>query len=91
MGKAKKRNFQNCINGLKGMKSSNGKTALSFSASSPRVSRADAILEVLKRIKDNDLSPETKDLIGLFGMSAEELSEAGATYEELKALGAIFI
>lgn len=80
MGKAKKRNFQNC-------KSDKwGKNSLPLSCS-----RADAIKEAIKRIKDNDLSEDTKDIIGLFGISAEELGEAGATYEELKALKTMFL
>lgn len=80
MGKAKKRNFQNnkC--------SKLGKSSLPSS-----LSRAGAISEVITRIKGNDLSEDTKDIIGLFGISAEELSEAGASYEELKALATMFI
>lgn len=77
MGKAKKRNFHTCI------KNKNGKADLLS------LTRKDAITNIITRIKNNDFSPETKDIIGLFGISAEELSEAGATYEELKALGTI--
>ena len=55
------------------------------------MSREQAVKEIISRIKSADFGPETKDVIGLFGISAEELSEAGATYEELKALGQIIL
>lgn len=48
--------------------------------------REDAIASVLKNIKCNNLDIESKNLISLFGISAEELAESGATYEELMAL-----
>lgn len=80
MGKAKKRNFQNSKCGKL------GKSPLP-----PSLSRTAAIKETIERIKGNDFSEETKDIIGLFGISAEELSEAGATYEEIKALATMFI
>lgn len=50
------------------------------------IRREDAISDVLKSIKSNVLDTDTKNLLSLFGISAEELAEAGATYEELKAL-----
>ena len=77
MGKAKKRNFHNCIK---------GKSALPVS-----FSREAAVERIIARIKNNDLGPETRDIIGLFGISAEELSEAGASYEDLKVLNALFL
>lgn len=50
------------------------------------IKREDAISHVLKSIKNNILDIETKNLLSLFGISAEELAESGATYEELRAL-----
>lgn len=52
--------------------------------------RADAVNSIIKDIKNNNYSEQTKDLITLFGITAEELSEAGATYEELMAIKYIF-
>lgn len=48
--------------------------------------REDAIFGVVRNLKYNKFNTETKDMITMFGLSAEELSEAGASYEELKAL-----
>ncbi len=53
------------------------------------IRRDDAIISILKSIKNNSLNIETKNLISLFGISAEELSESGASYEELMALKSI--
>lgn len=50
------------------------------------IKRVDAVRDVLKNIKNNVLDTDTKNLLSLFGISAEELAEAGATYEELMAL-----
>ena len=50
------------------------------------IRREDAVRSVLKSIKGNLLDVETKNLISLFGISAEELAESGASYEELRAL-----
>lgn len=55
-------------------------------ANGSSIKREDAVKSILKSIKNNILDVETKNLISLFGISAEELAEAGATYEELKAL-----
>ena len=51
------------------------------------LSREDAISIVLEKIKNND---DAEDIISLFGLSAEELLEAGADYESIKALGRLF-
>lgn len=80
MGKAKKRSFQNCIN--------SGGTMGALPAC---CSREDAVKFVIKNIKANDFGAQTKDVISLFGITAEELSEAGAAYEELVALKAVLI
>ena len=74
MGKAKKRNFHTCIKGKKDL---------------PVFTREEAVSEIIKKIKTKKLNTETKDLISLFGITAEELTEAGAVYEDLKALGVV--
>lgn len=78
MGKAKKRGFQNCIN-----------TGMSLGALPSCCSREDAVSFVIKNISADNLGPETKYVISLFGITAEELSEAGASYEALVALKAV--
>lgn len=45
--------------------------------------RDDVITDVIGDIKTNKLSDRTQKLISLFGITAEELSEAGASIEEL--------
>ncbi len=77
MGKAKKRNFYSCT---KGNLSLNG-----------TLKREDAVTQVVERFKQNDFGEETKSVITLFGITAEELAEAGAAYEDLLALKALFI
>lgn len=47
------------------------------------LSREDAIVDVVDKLsKQEDVS----ELITLFGLSAEELLEAGANYEDIKSL-----
>ncbi len=78
MGKAKKRSFKTCINQGGAM------------GSLPSVyTRKEALNFVMTRIKANDYGPETKDMITLFGIKAEELSEAGASYEDLLSLKSV--
>ncbi len=48
--------------------------------------REDIISQVLSDIRSNSLNDKTKNFIGLFGITIEELSEAGAAYEELSAV-----
>lgn len=50
------------------------------------MSRVDAICLIIKNIRANELDTDTKNLLTLFGISQEELVEAGATYEELSIL-----
>lgn len=50
------------------------------------MSRVDAICLIIKNIRANELDIDTKNLLTLFGISQEELVEAGATYEELSIL-----
>lgn len=47
------------------------------------MSRDDAIKEVVSRFKTNE---SVIELITLFGLSAEELLEGGALYEEVKSI-----
>lgn len=47
------------------------------------LSREGAVKEVIKIIETNPI--EAENLITLFGMSAEELLEAGASYEAVKS------
>ena len=48
--------------------------------------RQDVILKVLSSIRKNSITEEILGLISLFGITAEELSEAGASFEELSAV-----
>ena len=54
-----------------------------------RLSRETAVKEVVKILKANDGIKDSYDLITLFGMSAEELLEAGAAYETVMSLRGI--
>lgn len=47
------------------------------------MTRESAISEVVKRFKNNE---DVLDLVTLFGLSAEELLEGGALYEEVKSI-----
>ncbi len=53
--------------------------------SSQIMTREDTIKKIVKHFGSNNFDRDVKNMISLFGISAEELSEAGATYEELKA------
>ena len=50
-----------------------------------KLSREDAVKSAVEFIKENNI--EAYGLITLFGLSAEELLEAGAEYEEVVKLG----
>ena len=50
------------------------------------MTREDAVLEVVKRFKRNE---NVLDLVTMFGLSAEELLEGGALYEEVKSIEGI--
>ena len=80
MGKAKKRNFHNCI-----------KTGGTVNTLPPAFTRCEAINLIISNIKLGKIDDETKSIITLFGITAEELAEAGAPYEALVALKATFI
>lgn len=51
--------------------------------------RNEAVRTVIKEIDRNPSSDYAKELISLFGITAEELSEAGLTYEVLRSLDSI--
>ena len=53
------------------------------------ISRVSAIDNVVVFLKSNSIS-EAKELITMFGLTAEELLEAGADYESIVALKNIF-
>ncbi len=50
------------------------------------MTREEAVLEVVKRFKRNE---NVLDLVTMFGLSAEELLEGGALYEEVKSIEGI--
>lgn len=53
------------------------------------ITREEAVVEVLKMLKHKDNKKDSYELITLFGMSAEELLEAGASYETVMSLRGI--
>ena len=50
------------------------------------MTRNEAVTEVVKRFKRNE---SVLDLVTMFGLSAEELLEGGALYEEVKSIEGI--
>ena len=50
------------------------------------LSREEAVKKAVKSLKKHDVNEE---LITLFGLSSEELLEAGASYEEVKGIEGI--
>jgi hypothetical protein len=48
--------------------------------------RDSIINQILSDIRCNNLTEQTKSFITLFGITMEELAEAGAQYEELSAV-----
>ncbi len=54
----------------------------------PRISRADAISETVKHLETRNLG-DAKNLITMFGLSAEEILEAGGSYEAVVAMKSI--
>jgi len=63
-------------------KAKNNKTPLNYT-------RQNALADVVEELTHNPSSPSAKSTITLFGFSAEELSEAGLTYEVLRWLDCI--
>lgn len=50
------------------------------------LTRESVISEVVYRLKNNSVDDEIKKMLLLFGISEDELTEAGATYEEVVGL-----
>jgi len=48
--------------------------------------REDALISVVKACNTKKIDDSIKDLISLFGLSAEELLESGAQYEDVLGL-----
>ena len=48
--------------------------------------RVEVINEIITDIRNNNINDETIRHISLFGITSEELSEAGAAYEEISAV-----
>lgn len=53
------------------------------------IKREDALSDVVKACNVKKIDEKVKDLISLFGFSAEELLESGAQYEDVLALRCI--
>lgn len=51
-----------------------------------QITRKEALNQVQKELDNDPASISAKKMISLFGLSAEELSEAGVNYEVLRAL-----
>ncbi len=49
------------------------------------MTREETVKKIVEHFGSNNFDRDVKNMISLFGITAEELSEAGATYEELKA------
>jgi len=60
-------------------KAKNDKSQLNFT-------RQDALASVIEDLTYNPVSISAKKMITLFGLTAEELSEAGLSYEVLRSL-----
>ncbi len=54
-----------------------------------KLSRNEAVMEVVEMLKNGD--KEVYSLITLFGFTAEEILEAGASYETVAGLGNILL
>jgi len=50
------------------------------------IKREDALTDVVKACNAKKIDADTKNLISLFGFSAEELLESGARYEDVIGL-----
>ncbi len=55
------------------------------------IKRQTVISDVINAIRKNSISDEILGLISLFGITAEELAEAGASFEELSAVKNVII
>ena len=54
--------------------------------SSVILKRNEIIRKIIEDMRTKKINEETANYISLFGIKAEELSEAGATYEELSSV-----
>ena len=50
------------------------------------IKRAEIIKQIITAIRKKSVDDNIKNLISLFGISIEELSESGATIEEISAI-----
>ncbi len=55
----------------------------------PTISRHEAIIQATKFLNSRDFN-DAKRLIEIFGLSAEELLEEGASYEAVKSIKSVF-
>ena len=55
------------------------------------LTRNEAVKNILNNLKSRNNKQETEKLINLFGITAEELLEAGANYEEVSAIKNLFL
>ena len=55
----------------------------------PTISREEAIRQAADSLNDRNIK-EAKRLIAIFGLSAEELLEEGASYESVKSIKNVF-
>lgn len=55
------------------------------------IKRSDIISKLISDIKNKKLTDEGKNFITLFGITIEELSEAGASFEELSVVKHLII
>ncbi len=53
--------------------------------------RSEIISKVIEDVRSSSLTDETKNYITLFGITTEELSEAGAAFEEISAIKHLII
>lgn len=55
------------------------------------LTRTDAVKKIIANIKLHKNKEETENLIGLFGITTEELLEEGADYEAISAIKYMFL
>lgn len=70
-------------------KSKRNPAKCNINKSSAQLTRKDAINIVIKEMAKTPTSTKARKMIVLFGLTAEELSEAGMSYELLRSLDGI--
>lgn len=55
----------------------------------PKITREDAISEIVKFLEEQKYN-NAKDLISMFGITADEILEAGASYESVVSIKNVF-